>query len=78
METTTLVPRDASPSCDTSVKSVQEKKLPVAETASSTPSVPTREKVGDLSRCHLHFIQVVAISFRSRDFLLQCKTLSWW
>ncbi|XP_075608912.1 mitochondrial antiviral-signaling protein [Balearica regulorum gibbericeps] len=49
METTTLVatlvPRDASPSCDTSVKSVQEKKLPVAETASSTPSVPTREKV---------------------------------
>ncbi|XP_010292009.1 PREDICTED: mitochondrial antiviral-signaling protein-like [Phaethon lepturus] len=50
METATLVttpaPRDASPSCDTSVKPpVQERKLPVGETASSTPSVPMKEKV---------------------------------
>ncbi|XP_075004515.1 mitochondrial antiviral-signaling protein isoform X1 [Calonectris borealis] len=50
METTTLVatptPRDAPPSCDTSVKPpVQEKNLPTGETASSTPSVLTKEKV---------------------------------
>ncbi|KAM9294955.1 mitochondrial antiviral-signaling protein [Morus bassanus] len=50
METATLVatpaPRDPSPSCDTSVKPpVQEENLPVGETASSTPSVPTKEKV---------------------------------
>ncbi|NWV90453.1 MAVS protein, partial [Machaerirhynchus nigripectus] len=50
METTTLVatpvPRDTLPSRDTSVKSLtQEKKLPVGNTASSTPSVPTKEKV---------------------------------
>ncbi|NXB41051.1 MAVS protein, partial [Eulacestoma nigropectus] len=50
METTTLVatpePRDTFPSRDTSVKALtQEKKLPVGNTASSTPSVPTKEKV---------------------------------
>ncbi|NXB68356.1 MAVS protein, partial [Struthidea cinerea] len=50
METTTLVatpvPRDAFPSRDTSMKSLtQEKKLPVGNTASSTPSVPTKERV---------------------------------
>ncbi|NXA62904.1 MAVS protein, partial [Mohoua ochrocephala] len=50
METTTLVatpgPRDTFPSRDTSAKSLtQEKKLPVGNTASSTPSVPTKEKV---------------------------------
>ncbi|KAF1482197.1 Mitochondrial antiviral-signaling protein, partial [Pygoscelis antarcticus] len=50
METTTPVatpaPRDASPSCDTSVKPpVQEKELPAGEVASSTPSMPTKEKV---------------------------------
>ncbi|NWT57794.1 MAVS protein, partial [Erythrocercus mccallii] len=50
MEKTTLgatpVPRDTFPSRDTSVKSVmQEKKLPLGNTASSTPSVPTKEKV---------------------------------
>ncbi|XP_064275120.1 mitochondrial antiviral-signaling protein [Passer domesticus] len=49
METTlaaTPVPRDTFPSRDTSVKSLtQEKKLPVGNTASSTPSVPTKEKV---------------------------------
>ncbi|NXD93605.1 MAVS protein, partial [Chaetorhynchus papuensis] len=50
METTTLVatpvPRDTFPSRDTSVKSVtQEKKLPIGNTASSTPSVPTKDKV---------------------------------
>uniref|UniRef100_A0A663NDQ4 Caspase recruitment domain-containing protein n=1 Tax=Athene cunicularia TaxID=194338 RepID=A0A663NDQ4_ATHCN len=42
----TLVPRDPSPSCDTSVKPpVQEQDLPVGETAGSTPSVLTKEKV---------------------------------
>ncbi|XP_050751856.1 LOW QUALITY PROTEIN: mitochondrial antiviral-signaling protein [Gymnogyps californianus] len=50
METTTPVttaaPRDASPSCDTSLKPpVQEKKPPAGETASSTPSMLTKEKV---------------------------------
>ncbi|NXK14636.1 MAVS protein, partial [Herpetotheres cachinnans] len=50
METTTLVttpaPRDASPSCDTSTKPpVQEKELPMGETASSTPSMPLKEEV---------------------------------
>ncbi|NWI82294.1 MAVS protein, partial [Dryoscopus gambensis] len=50
METTTLVatpvPRDTFPSHDTSVKSLtQEKKLPVGNAASSTASVPTKEKV---------------------------------
>ncbi|NWX58845.1 MAVS protein, partial [Promerops cafer] len=50
METTTRgatpVPRDTFPSRDTSVKSVmQEKKLPIGNTASSTPSVPMKEKV---------------------------------
>ncbi|NXW94819.1 MAVS protein, partial [Alopecoenas beccarii] len=49
-ETTTLVativPRDASLSCDTSLKPpMQEKKLPVGETASGPRSVPTEEKV---------------------------------
>ncbi|NXR72004.1 MAVS protein, partial [Pycnonotus jocosus] len=43
----TPVPRDTFPSRDTSVKSVtEEKKLPIGNTASSTPSVPTKEKVG--------------------------------
>ncbi|XP_021391441.2 mitochondrial antiviral-signaling protein [Lonchura striata] len=50
MERTTLgatpVPRDTFPSRDTSVKSLtQEKKLPIGNAASSTPSVPTKEKV---------------------------------
>ncbi|KAF1652825.1 Mitochondrial antiviral-signaling protein, partial [Aptenodytes patagonicus] len=49
METTTLVPeapRDASPSCDTSMKPpVQEKELPAGEAASSTPPMPMKEKV---------------------------------
>ncbi|NXT23885.1 MAVS protein, partial [Syrrhaptes paradoxus] len=42
----TLVARDASPSCDTSLKPpVQEKKLSVGETASSTPFMLTKERV---------------------------------
>ncbi|KAM6132908.1 mitochondrial antiviral-signaling protein [Pterocles gutturalis] len=42
----TLVARDASPSCDTSLKPlIQEKKLPMGEMASSTPFMPTKEKV---------------------------------
>ncbi|NXL14941.1 MAVS protein, partial [Setophaga kirtlandii] len=50
METATLgatpVPRATLPSRDSSVKSLtQEKKLPVGNTASSTPSVPAKEKV---------------------------------
>ncbi|XP_015481365.1 mitochondrial antiviral-signaling protein [Parus major] len=50
METTTLgatpVPRDIFPSRDTSVKSLtQEKKLSFGNTASSSPSVPAKEKV---------------------------------
>lgn len=50
METATLgatpVPRDTFPSRDSSVKSLaQEKKLPVGNTASSTPPVPAKEKV---------------------------------
>ncbi|NXV14208.1 MAVS protein, partial [Cepphus grylle] len=50
METTTPVaspaPRDVSPSCDTSLKPpVQERNQPVGETASSTPSMLTKEKV---------------------------------
>ncbi|CAN8207915.1 unnamed protein product [Coccothraustes coccothraustes] len=50
METATLgatpVPRDTFPSRDSSVKSLtQEKKLPVGNPASSTPSVPVKEKV---------------------------------
>ncbi|NWT75454.1 MAVS protein, partial [Prunella himalayana] len=49
-ETATLgatpVPRDTLPSRDTSEKSLmQEKKLPLGNRASSTPSVPTKEKV---------------------------------
>ncbi|NXA20065.1 MAVS protein, partial [Ibidorhyncha struthersii] len=50
METTTPVatpaPRDVSPPCDTSLKPpVQERNLPMGETASSTPSMLTKEKV---------------------------------
>nr|XP_002188030.4 mitochondrial antiviral-signaling protein [Taeniopygia guttata]XP_030126341.3 mitochondrial antiviral-signaling protein [Taeniopygia guttata] len=50
MEKTTLgatpVPRDTLPSRDTSVRSLtQEKKLPIGNAASSTPSVPVKEKV---------------------------------
>ncbi|XP_052636763.1 mitochondrial antiviral-signaling protein [Harpia harpyja] len=50
METTTAVTtpasRDAAPSWDTSLKPpVQESKLPAGETASSTPSMLTKEKV---------------------------------
>ncbi|KAK2510765.1 Pank2 [Columba guinea] len=50
METTTLVatlvPRDASLSCDTSLKPpVQEQYLPAGETASGPRSMPTEEKV---------------------------------
>ncbi|NWX10625.1 MAVS protein, partial [Caloenas nicobarica] len=42
----TLVPRDASLSCDTSLKPpVQEEKQPAGETASGPWSVPTEEKV---------------------------------
>ncbi|XP_065693361.1 mitochondrial antiviral-signaling protein [Patagioenas fasciata] len=42
----TLVPRDASLSCDTSLKPpVQEQYLPAGETASGSRSVPTEEKV---------------------------------
>ncbi|NXS42893.1 MAVS protein, partial [Balaeniceps rex] len=42
----TPAPRDASPSCHPSVKPpVQEENLPVGETASSTSSVPMKEKV---------------------------------
>lgn len=42
----TPVPRDTFPSRDTSVKSLtQEKKLPFGNPASSTPSVPAKEKV---------------------------------
>ncbi|NXQ35608.1 MAVS protein, partial [Alaudala cheleensis] len=42
----TPVPRDTFPPRDTSVKPLtQEKKLPIGNTASSTPSVPTKEKV---------------------------------
>ncbi|XP_074004015.1 mitochondrial antiviral-signaling protein [Numenius arquata] len=50
METTTPVatpaPRDAFPSCDTSLKPpVQERNVPLGETASSTFSMPMKEKV---------------------------------
>ncbi|NXT00880.1 MAVS protein, partial [Jacana jacana] len=50
METTTslatTVPRDASLSSDTSLKPpVQERNVPMGETASSTPSMPMKEKV---------------------------------
>ncbi|NWR03354.1 MAVS protein, partial [Paradoxornis webbianus] len=42
----TPAPRDTFPSRDTSMKSVtEEKKLPSGNTAISTPSVPTKEKV---------------------------------
>ncbi|NWU44120.1 MAVS protein, partial [Hylia prasina] len=41
----TPVPRDTFPPRDTSVKSVTQEKLPIGNTASSTPSVPTKEKV---------------------------------
>ncbi|KAM7052939.1 mitochondrial antiviral-signaling protein isoform 1-T3 [Acridotheres tristis] len=42
----TPVPRDTFPSRDSSVKSLtQEKKLPIGNTASSTPSVPAKENV---------------------------------
>ncbi|XP_005045694.1 PREDICTED: mitochondrial antiviral-signaling protein [Ficedula albicollis] len=49
-ETTALgatpVPRDTFPSRDTPVKSLtQDKKLPIGNTASNTPSVPAKEKV---------------------------------
>ncbi|NXP10599.1 MAVS protein, partial [Thinocorus orbignyianus] len=54
METTTSLaapaPRDASLSCDTSLKPpVQEKNVPKGEAASSTPSMPMKEKVDPLS-----------------------------
>ncbi|KFU87417.1 Mitochondrial antiviral-signaling protein [Chaetura pelagica] len=53
METATPAPspapRDASPSCDTSAKlPVQEKELPRGDTASSTPSMLTKEKVASV------------------------------
>ncbi|NXR34026.1 MAVS protein, partial [Zosterops hypoxanthus] len=42
----TPVPRDTFPSRDTSVKPVtEEKKVPIGNTAISTPSVPTKERV---------------------------------
>ncbi|KFV10719.1 Mitochondrial antiviral-signaling protein [Tauraco erythrolophus] len=82
METTmpvaTPVPRDASLSCNTSLKPpVPEEKLPAGQTASSTRSLPAKEKVGDLSCCRLHFIQVFANSPWSGDLPLQCKVSSW-
>lgn len=78
METTTAITtpasRDAVPSWDTSLKPpVQERKLPTGEAASSTPSMLTKEKVGELSHCHLHFIQVLANYPWLGDFVLQCK-----
>lgn len=81
-ETTTSVstsaPQDISPFCDTSLKPpVREKMLPEEKAASSTPSMPEKEKVGDLS-------VISCISFRSLqtppgkdDFFLHCKILSW-
>lgn len=82
MEKTNLgaapVPRNTFPSRGTSVKSTtEEKKVPIGNTASSTPSVPTKEKVGDLSSCHLHFLHVLVHSPLLGDFLLQCHTVSW-
>lgn len=67
----TPVPRDTFPSRDTSVKSLtQEKKLPFGNPASSNPSVPAKEKVGDLSSCHLDFLHVPVRC--PCLFLLQC------
>ncbi|KGL91235.1 Mitochondrial antiviral-signaling protein [Charadrius vociferus] len=65
VETTTPVatpaPRGASPSCDTSLKPpVQERNLPTAETASSTPSMLIKEKVLPAS---VDFLPTVARSF---------------
>lgn len=51
---TNSVPRDTSPLCDTSLKPPgQEKKVPMGVTATSTPSMPLEEHVGDLPHCHL-------------------------
>lgn len=75
---TTPAPRGTSPSCDTALKTlVEEEEPPVGEVASGTPSMLVRQKVGDLSRCHLLFIQVLANSPCSGRFLLLCKILSW-
>lgn len=72
----TPVPRDTLPSRDTSVRSLtQEKKLPVGNAASSTPSVPMKEKVGDLCFCHLDSVHVLVHSLWLGDFLLQCHTV---
>ncbi|XP_033920928.1 mitochondrial antiviral-signaling protein isoform X2 [Melopsittacus undulatus] len=40
---TNSMPRDPSPSCDSSMKPGQENKTPVAVTATSTPSMPLKE-----------------------------------
>ncbi|XP_074760379.1 mitochondrial antiviral-signaling protein [Athene noctua] len=62
---TTLVLREPSPSCDTSVKPpVQEQDLPVGETAGSTPSVLTKEKVLPAS---VDSLPAAAASFEGRS-----------
>ncbi|NXC42793.1 MAVS protein, partial [Penelope pileata] len=51
---TTPAPRDSSPSCDVSLKPpVAEKMLPGGEAASSTPSMPEKEKVLSASAASL-------------------------
>ncbi|KAM9580429.1 mitochondrial antiviral-signaling protein isoform 1-T2 [Guaruba guarouba] len=42
---TNSMPRDTSPSCDSSVKPGQENKMPMGVTAPSTPSMPLKEHV---------------------------------
>ncbi|NXM32787.1 MAVS protein, partial [Oxyruncus cristatus] len=51
LPTATPVPRGTSPSCDTSVKSVPEKKLPVGNRAGSTYSMPTEKVAPTPSPC---------------------------
>uniref|UniRef100_A0A8D0F8Y6 Caspase recruitment domain-containing protein n=1 Tax=Strix occidentalis caurina TaxID=311401 RepID=A0A8D0F8Y6_STROC len=71
---TTIVPRDPSPSCDTSVKSpVQEQDLPVGDTASSTPSVLTKEKVIPAS---VDSLPAAAGSFEGRSGRSACRVSS--
>ncbi|XP_057259189.1 mitochondrial antiviral-signaling protein [Pezoporus wallicus] len=47
------MPRDTSPSCDSSVKPRQENKMPTGVTATSTPSMPLKEHVLPASADHL-------------------------
>uniref|UniRef100_A0A8C0IFV0 Caspase recruitment domain-containing protein n=1 Tax=Bubo bubo TaxID=30461 RepID=A0A8C0IFV0_BUBBB len=71
---TTVVPRDPSPSCYTSVKSpVQEQDLPVGDTAGSTPSVPTKEKVIPAS---VDSLPAAAGSFEGRSGRSACRVSS--